>query len=601
MSVFEELKRRNVVRIAVLYGVASWVILQVADVLFDALELPPAWVRLVLAVLILGFPVTLVVSWVYEMTPEGLKRETEIDRSQSITHVTSKRLDYIIIVLLVAAIGLLTIQYLRPPQRDAVTESVAELSATASAGIAPEPIPVRAAAMPDDKSIAVLPFSDMSEAKDQEYMSDGIAEELMNRLAQVSELRVIARTSSFAFKGKDAKVEQIAKELHVGYVVEGSVRKSGNKLRITVQLVRTVDSTHIWAETYNRPLDDIFAVQEEIAGAIVQALQIRLSGGELDRRKGGTRNLEAYQLYLQSVSAANQNTRSSLNAAAEYLEQAIKLDQAYGLAWSKLSYVVAIKTDNGYVAVTEGYERARALAQQALRLSPDLAEAHAQLMYIHLAFDWDWSAAKLEQQKALAIDPTEPWTLQTAGVLAIALGQWDEAERQLRLAQVRDPLNTYTIHTLGQTYYLAGRFEEAEGQFRKLLQLEPDFGWARRWLAKTLLAEGRPAAALAMQQQILDEGERLALLPVVLQAAGFNAEADEAQQAQIAKLADTDAYFVAMTYSYRGDRDHALEWLERAYKQKDIGLTVIVGEPLFDNLTADPSYIAFLRKMKLLE
>ncbi|MFZ2508935.1 MAG: tetratricopeptide repeat protein [Steroidobacteraceae bacterium] len=460
--------------------------------------------------------------------------------------------------------------------------------------------PPMTAAIPD-KSIAILPFADMSEKKDQEYMSDGIAEELLNLLAQVPDLRVIARTSSFAFKGEKIEIAEIAKKLNVAHVVEGSIRKSGNKLRITAQLVRAADSTHLWSETYDRPLDDIFAVQDEIAGAIVQALQIRLAGGELNRRKGGTQNLEAYQLFLRSLSALNENSKASLDAAGEYAEQAIKIDPSFGNAWMLLGWIVATKTDNGWLDAAEGYERARGLAQHALQVSPDIAEAHALLQYVYQTLDWDWSAAKAEGQRALAIDPTNSVALQMAGILSYTLGRWDDAERQLRAALVRDPLSPYAHFNLGVTYYLAGRFAEAEDMFRKLLELEPSFGWTRRWLAKTLLAQGKPEAALAMVQQETDGASRLAILPVVLQALGRKAEADEALKSLISHWADTWPFYVAQTYAYRGDHDRALEWLERAYKQKDSGLTVLVGEPLFKGMADDPRYKAFLRKMKLPE
>jgi TolB-like protein len=210
-----------------------------------------------------------------------------------------------------------------------------------------------------DKSIAVLPFADMSAEKDQEYMSDGMAEEILNLLAQVPDLNVIARTSSFAFKGQNIEIAEIAKKLNVAHVVEGSVRKSGNKLRITAQLVRTADSTHLWSETYDRPLDDIFAVQDEIAGAIVQALQIRLKGGTLSRRSGGTQNLDAYELYLRAVTAINKNTKVSLDAAENYAKQATELDANYGWAWSTLALTVSTQADNGWLPMTEGYKRTR--------------------------------------------------------------------------------------------------------------------------------------------------------------------------------------------------------------------------------------------------
>jgi TolB-like protein/Tfp pilus assembly protein PilF len=441
----------------------------------------------------------------------------------------------------------------------------------------------------------------MSAEKNQEYMSDGMAEELLNLLAQVPDLKVIARTSSFAFKGKDVPVAEIARQLNVAHVVEGSIRKSGNTIRITAQLIRTTDSTHLWSETYDRPLDDIFKVQDEIAGAIVQALQIQLMGGTLARQKGGTQNLKAYQLYLRAWNGEDWNNRSSLDAAGDYLEQAIKLDPSYGIAWLGLASVVSLKTDNGFLNAAEGYERARQLAQHALQLSPELADAHARLQYIHRAFDWDWAAAETEGRRALAIDPNNARAMMYAGALSYTLGRWNDAERQLRAAVARDPLNTYVIWHLGTAYYLAGRFGEAEGVFRKLLEMDPGFPWTRSCLGKALLAQGKPEAALAMVQQTVDETERLTILPVALQAADRQAEADEALKAQIANWGATGAYFVAQTYAYRGDHDLALQWLERAYKQKDASLVEIVGEPLFKSLADDPRFKAFLRKMKLPE
>jgi TolB-like protein/Flp pilus assembly protein TadD len=433
-------------------------------------------------------------------------------------------------------------------------------------------------------------------------MSDGMAEELLNLLAHVPDLKVIARTSSFAFKGKDADITEIARELNVAHVLEGSVRKSDNKIRVTAQLIRTADSTHLWSETYDRPLDDIFAVQDEIANSIAQALQIKLMGGNLSSREGGTQNLEAYQLYLRAVSANFQNTRSSLDAAGEYLEQAIKLDPDYGLAWSQLSEISVNKADQGLVNVTEGYERARRAAQRAAQLSPELAEARARLQYVHVAFDWDWVAAEADGRQALAITTTDPEVLNTAGVLSYVLGRWDNAERQIRAALVRDPLNTYAMWNLGFTYYGAGRFADSEGVYRKLLEIQPDFVWGHNYLGLTLLAQGKAEEALAVVQQQVDDGERLKLLPIVLRAAGRPAESDEALNAQIARWANTGAFYVAMSYAHRGDHDNAIQWLERAYQQKDTWLaTTITGEQLFKGMANDPRYKAFLRKLNLPE
>ncbi len=483
------------------------------------------------------------------------------------------------------------------PRLVGVDES--KLLATEQPVAARTPMVAPAAAAISEKSIAVLPFTDMSEMKDQEYLADGMAEEIINQLAKVPDLLVPARTSSFYFKGKETKLPDVARELGVAHILEGSVRRSGDHLRVTAQLVRADNGYHLWSETYDRELRDVFEVQDDIANAVVQALQIRLAGGEVTRRKGGTLNLEAYQLYLRAISSVNQNTKESLDAAGANLEQAIKLDPEYGMAWYALATVVSMKTDNAWLAPTEGWERVRQLAQHALQLSPDLAEAHARLQWAHMSLDWDWPAAEAEGRRALAIDPTNPSALLAAGRLSATLGRWDDSEKQLRAALVRDPLNTYLIWNLGFSCYRAGRFGESEDLYRKLLELEPGFLWTRSYLGKTLLAQGRPDAALAMVQQEADEATRLWFLPVVLQAAGRQAEADEALQAQIAQWADTGAFFVAMTYAYRGDHDRALEWLERAYQQKDASLDEIVGEPLFENLADDPRYQAFLRKMKL--
>jgi len=451
-----------------------------------------------------------------------------------------------------------------------------------------------------DKSIAVLPFVDMSAEKNQEYMADGIAEELLNLLAQVPDLKVIARTSSFAFKGQNIEIAEIAKKLNVAHVLEGSVRKSGNKLRITAQLVRAADSTHLWSQTYDRPLDDIFAVQDEIANAIMQALQIKLMGGALSRREGGTQNLEAYQLALRANAALYQSTRSSLEAMEQYAEQAIKLDPSYGWAWALLADSFVIRTSLAYLPPTEGYERARQLAQHALLVSPNLAYPHAVLQWVYQTYDWDWAAAEAEQQRALAIDPTNSTALNVAGRLSCILGRWDDSKRQLRAARARDPLEPYAAFNLAITYYAAGDFAKSESTYRELLELDPSgSGWVRAYLGKTLLMQGKVDAALTMLKQDADPGAQLAYLPIFLHAAGRQADADAALKALIAHWADAGAFYVAQNYAYRGEHDLALEWLERAYREKDQDLVEIIGEHLFKSMADDPQYKAFLRKMNL--
>ena len=372
MSFYQELKRRNVFRVTAAYLALSWVITQVTGAVVPALHLPDSIPSIVVWLGAIGFPFVILFSWVYELTPEGLKRESDVDRAASITHVTSKRLDYIIISLLVLAIGLFAFDRFLPvgagPARDHPVQDSASDNRAQGALLQKEAGPAIAA---DDKSIAVLPFVNMSSDKEQEYFSDGMSEELLNLLSQVPELKVIARTSSFAFKGKDIKVEQIAKELNVAHVLEGSVRKSGNKVRITAQLIRTADSTHLWSETYDRPLDDIFAVQDEIAGAVVEQLKIKLLGAVPKTRKA---NPEAYTLFLQAVQLDRQYTQAGLEQSIALYQQALAIDPTYTAAWVGLAgdYAGQAFLGHGPRSADENVRLMRAALNKALSIDSEL-------------------------------------------------------------------------------------------------------------------------------------------------------------------------------------------------------------------------------------
>jgi TolB-like protein/Flp pilus assembly protein TadD len=471
--------------------------------------------------------------------------------------------------------------------------------------VAPSAKPQLATAEPvipvasNDKSIAVLPFADMSAEKNQEFMADGIAEELLNLLAQAPDLRVIARTSSFAFKGQNVEVSEIAKRLNVAYVLEGSVRTSGDKMRITAQLVRTGDSTHLWSERFDRPMDDIFAVQDEIANAIVQALQIRLKGGTLDRRAGGTQNLDAYQLYLRAVSATFQHTNASLDAAEDYLNQAVKLDSEFGLAWYQLARVASEKQTSGYLTTQVGYERMQRFAQHALQLSPDIADAQVILHSISLYRDLDLLGARAELERAQAIDPTSARVLDASAAISWILGDYDLAERQYRAAMERDPLDSGISSFLALLLSSTGNLAEAESLMRSAIRRQPDREMIRFWLALILLEHGKVDQALAESELEPNEGARIAILPMILHAAGRKSEAEAALETQIKFLADEWAQSIAMSYAYMGDYDRALAWLERAYRQQDPVIWA-VNIPLYRGLLDDPRYKAFLRdRLKL--
>ena len=450
-----------------------------------------------------------------------------------------------------------------------------------------------------DRSIAVLPFADMSENHDQEYLADGMSEEIINLLANAPDLLVAARTSSFHFKGKGTTVSEIARELGVAHVLEGSIRRSGDHLRVTAQLIRADSGFHLWSETFDRELSDLFAVQDEIANAVAQALQIRLKGGELNRRKGGTQNLEAYELLLKANNASFQNTATSFDDAARYAQEAIDRDPNYGLAWSLLAYMNSGKVDNALIKWNDGYPRARELALHALDLSPDIAEAHALLEHLNVMLDWDWSAAQRERKLALAIDPTDPITLQLAAVHENALGRWDESEKLIQTGLKRDPLSSWLLWTLANTYYGAGRLDDAAATYRKLMEVEPNFQWTRMYAARIPLQKGDIEAASAALEKETDPTILQYFRPNIYWLQGREEEADAALKQAIEQFGDINAYAIAQMYVVRGDLDRAFEWLEKAYEQKNTGLLEIVAEPLFKNLCGDPRFDAFMRRMNM--
>ena len=454
--------------------------------------------------------------------------------------------------------------------------------------------------VPDDKSIAVLPFVDMSEKKDQEYLSDGISEQVLDLLSRIPDLRVIARTSSFSFKGKDVDIATIARKLNVSHVLEGSVRKSGNRVRITTQLIRTTDSSHLWSEMYDRELTDIFAIQDEIAVAVVQQLQATLLGGEQQVRSPSIKP-DAYNLYLQGRYLANRRTKADFEKAIGYYQQAVALEPGYAPAWVGLAVAYSAQADNGYVSTQTGYAQSRAANARALELDAGLAEAHLAQAWIHTVYDWDWAAADAELTQALKLAPGNSGVLRHSGRLAWTLGRWDEAIQLFQQATAHDPLSARAYTNLGFACYYSGRLPEAEAAFRHALELVPGFASGQYALGVSLLAQGRPEDSLKAIEQESDATWRRSGLPLALHALGRKSQSDVALAELKDKHGGEMAYQIAQVHAYRGEPDQAFSWLERAYAQRDGGLSDVKGDPLLRNLWADPRYTALLRKLKLPE
>jgi TolB-like protein len=456
MSLFNELKRRNVFRVGIAYIVVAWLIAQVADLAFENFGTPDWAIKTLLFVLVLGFPLALLFAWAFEMTPEGLKKEKDVDRSQSITHHTGRKLDYTIIALL--AVGLVYFAWESRFKQDSSAVSEADVPA----GTSEVESTGESAGLPD-KSIAVLPFVNMSSDAEQEYFSDGISEEILNALAKIQDLKVAGRTSSFSFKGKNEDLRLIGEALNVAHILEGSVRKSGDKIRVTAQLIKVDDGYHMWSETYDRELTDIFAIQDEISAAILEQMKLHLIGGESPTQLASARaDVEAYNLYLAAKQNIYKREKDALELASTLLEKAISIDPDYAPAYAQRGIAILLLSDENYgdIPEDEAYEITKPLFDRALELDPNLAEAHAGLglWYGDNGNQFEKSIQSLE--KALAINPgminASNW-MQTALALT---GQLNKAGEISEKILERDPLYRPAINNLALYYTRTGELEK---------------------------------------------------------------------------------------------------------------------------------------------
>jgi TolB-like protein/cytochrome c-type biogenesis protein CcmH/NrfG len=454
-----------------------------------------------------------------------------------------------------------------------------------------------------DKSIAVLPFTDMSEKKDEEYFSDGLSEEVIDHLAHAPDLKVIARTSSFQFKGKNEDTRTIGRRLGVANLLEGSVRKSGNALRISVQLVRADTGYHVWSETYDRKPDDIFKIQDEIAVAVVHALKATLIG-ESTAISPNTQNMEAYNLYLRGHAIYNREiTPTSYKTAIQYFRSALRADPNYARAWAILSDALAEQGENGFVPMDAVREEARRAAQRALELNPSLADAHVAMGRYLIVDELDVADGEPHIRRALEVEPTNQWALGWAGTLASMRGQFQNATALLQKSIVSDPANPFRYGDLATNYFLSGKYPEALDAYHRKLDLYPADSDRHLFPGKILLAQGEPLSALAEIDRESDAKVRLGCncRALALDALGRKAEADSALTYLIKNRADDDAYGIAAVYAGRGNLDQAFNWFDRAYRQRDNDLLDMKVDPLLKNVRSDPRFTVFLNKLGLVD
>ena len=451
-------------------------------------------------------------------------------------------------------------------------------------------------------SVAVLPFANLSAGKDQEYFSDGLAEELITDLTQIPGLKVVARSSAFQFKGKNEDLRSVGQKLGVANVLEGSVRKEGDRVRITAALTKVDDGFQLWSETYDRDVTHIFAAQDEIARAVTDALQVKLlsaGGGKVSASTRST-NPKAYQAYLQGeYFAARGQDREDLNKALNYAEQAIKLDAQYAPAWAQRAQVLVAMARVAVIKSTDGFRRARESAEKAIALDPNLAAGYMGLSMVQINSDWDWEGAHTSLKKAGLLAPGNATVLGDQAYLARTLGKMEEAIALYKQAIALDPLRANFHLALGYELYSLGRYQEAEAALQRAEELNPQLSSLHLTRSKILFSEDREQEALTEIAKETGDWEKLSGEALAYYAAGRLEESDKALKKLITHHQDDGAFQIAEAYAYRGDIENAFRWMERAFRQRDPGSPEMKSNPLMKSLRQDPRFAEFLKKMRL--
>ena len=559
-----ELKRRNVYKVAAAYAAVAWLLIQIATTLFPIFEAPGWLMKALVGAVAAGFPAALVLAWIFEITPQGITRTEDI--APDVPQRRGRTWIYVVVLGALAAAGLF---------------SLGRYSAKLGG--------------PGEKSIAVLPLANQSGDAEQEYFSDGLTEELITGLGRIAELRVIGRNSSFHFKGKGVESRAVGQALGVANLLEGSVRKIGDRIRVNVQLVATADGTQRWSETYDRELKDIFVVQEEIARAVADRLRLTLLGtaaGATGAPSDG--NIEAYNAYLQSRYQLAKANAVAAAKAIEHAEEALRFTPRYAEAYASIAQAWQNIAVTKGVQGKEAFERAREAAKTALSIKPDLAAARSAMAYIHLYEDWNLAAAEAELRAA---DQKDPAVLNNLANVRGAQRHTEEAVRLHRDAIRLDPLSATHYMNLASKLVQLERFDEAETNARKVLELQPAAGGVHNLL--TIIAVLRDQPDVAMREAQLEPPGlfRDTAVSLAHQASGNQAEADAALQQLLEKHSARAPLSIAIAYGYRGEADKVFEWLERSYAQREPRLVVGLGHLLLKRYRSDPRFVELARKI----
>ena len=575
-----ELKRRHVYRVAIAYAVVAWLLIQVATQVFPFFEIPNWVVRLVVLVSVLGFPISLIIAWAFEMTPQGMKREGAIAPNEYIPHWSTRKFAALIVTIAMFATGVLWFQLVRSKPTS--------------------PAQITAAAMPSQKSIAVLPLLNESGDPGDEYFSDGLSEELIAALAQVRGLKVIGRSSSFRFKHKKEESKAIGEKLGVSTLLEGTVRKQGDQVRIVAELINAADGSELWSRTFDRELKDIFAVQSEIAMAVATSLELTVLGAnEKSAQNAATKSVEAHNAYLQGHFYFERRNLEDYRKSVGFFDQAIHLDPGYALAYAERSEAWAWIGDLSSEKQKEAWAAAGTDAEKAVAMDPHLAEAHAALGWVRFFIEWKFAEGLAELGRAQELSPWNPTANDLMARVVVYLGQFQEAEKLARQAIELDPLGYQARTSLARVLSAEGKLDEAEAAGRKGVELQPTAAGNHRWQVFVAIQRGNGAAALREAQLEPNEGYRRFELALAHYARGDRSAADAALAELIAKDRNFLAYQIAEVYAWRGEKDKAFEWLQISLNDHDTGTLSLLIDPLMRGLSDDVRYDGLLAKIGL--
>ncbi len=582
-GIWSELKRRNVVKAALAYAAIGWLLIEVTSAIFPIYKAPDWVLQVLVTVILLGFPVAMVLSWVFDVTPEGVVRTGDVAGDRPARTYSGRRLDVVIAIVLVAAIAVFI------AGRMLETSDPAETADTSPPAVAMT-------------SVAVLPFVNLSGDPEQEYFADGLTEELLDRLAQIPDLRVPARSSAFHFKGK-TDLEEVKAKLGVATVLQGSVRMSGSALRIKAELTDVDTGYNVWTNSYDRELTDIFAVQDEITSAIVAALEVHLDESLRARISSKPVDPELYQLMLRGRYHWNQRNEDSFAKALELFDEAVTKYPDYGPAYAGLADVYLSQFDYGLIGWDESTGKARIAATTALELDPSLAEAHTSLAHLHL-HEWRWPLAERAFRRAIELDPGYIVARHWYALCLTALGRTDEAVTTMEHAQARDPLSGRINADLGMAYLAAGRYEDAVRQETETLELVPESATPRWIRGMAYVQLGKTVEAETDMRAVLEAWERdpsiLGSLGHLLAISGRPDEARAMLAELEAKADSTDVtFFAALIEVGLGDTDAAFAWLDKAVAERSGSARYLRADVRLDPLRGDPRFAALLERVGL--